>query len=459
MPAEDLPIAEFAFPGPGRDRLVAAILAGEKTTTSGLVAEYEKQGEPLPHPGLRQVVVDSAGHPVAVIETTGVRVIRLGDVDLAHALGEGEGFTSVAAWRAGHERYWHSAEVRDSLRDPGFTVDDETLIVAEAFRLVEARDPGSPAGPGGDRYARPGVLGAIGGTPLVWLNRIAPGSGARICVKLESANPTGSMKDRMAAEVIRAAAADGRLPPGGTVVEYTAGTTGISLALVCAVLGYRLHVVFSDAFSQEKRLTMRAFGAQITDVASDQGRITEKLIKEMIATSERISRQPGHWWADQLSNHDAIRGYFALGHEIWRQAGARVDAFVQSVGTAHSIHGAAAALREHRPDVAVIAVEPAESAVLSGGPTGSHRIEGMGIGFIPPLWDPAGVDRIEQVSSEDAQRMARRLAGEEGIFAGTSTGANIVAALRVAGRLPPEATVATIAVDSGLRYLSTVPYA
>jgi cysteine synthase len=464
MSAEDLPVAEFAFPGPLRDKLVAAILAGQKTTTSGLVADYEVAGEPLPHAGLRQVVVDSAGHPVAVIETTAVRVVRLGDVDLAHALGEGEGYTSVAEWRAGHERFWHSAEVRESLGDPGFTVDDDTLIVAEAFRLVESRGPagplpGSAAEPGAGRDARSGVLGAIGGTPLVWLNRITARDGARICVKLESANPTGSMKDRMAAEVIRAAAADGRLPPGGTVVEYTAGTTGVSLALVCAVLGYRLHVVFSDAFSQEKRLTMRAFGARITDVASDEGRITEKLIKEMIATADRISRQPGHWWADQLNNHDAARGYSGLGHEIWRQAGGRVDAFVQSVSTAHSIHGTAAALREHSPGVTVVAVEPAESAVLSGGPTGAHRIEGIGIGFIPPLWDPSQVDGIEQVATEDAARMARRLASEEGIFAGTSTGANVVAALRVAGRLPPEATVATIAVDSGLRYLSTVPYA
>src|SRR6516162_9878551 len=136
MPAEDLPVAEFAFPGPVRDQLVAAILAGQKTTTSGLVADYEKEGEPLPHPGLRQVVVDSAGHQVAVIETTAVRVIRLGDVDLPHALGEGEGYTSVAEWRAGHERFWHSAEMRESLGDPGFTVDDDTLVVAQTFRLL-----------------------------------------------------------------------------------------------------------------------------------------------------------------------------------------------------------------------------------------------------------------------------------------------------------------------------------
>ena len=135
MPPEDLPVAEFAFPGPLRDQLVAAILAGAKTTTTGLVADYEHEGDPLPWAGLRQAVTDSAGNRVAVIETTAVRVIRLADVDLAHALGEGEGFTSVAGWRAGHEQFWHSAEYRAALGDPGFTVDDETLVVAQAFRL------------------------------------------------------------------------------------------------------------------------------------------------------------------------------------------------------------------------------------------------------------------------------------------------------------------------------------
>lgn len=300
-----------------------------------------------------------------------------------------------------------------------------------------------------------GALAAVGGTPMVELTKIVNSSGARILIKLESANPTGSMKDRMAVEVIRSAARDGRLQPGDTVVEYTAGTTGISLAFVCAALGYRLHVVFSDAFSQEKRRTMLAFGAQITDVPSDGGRITESLIKQMIATADEISRQPGHWWSDQLNNHDAIRGYTDLGHEIWQQSGGRVDAFVQSVGTAHAIHGAAAALREHDATVKVIAVEPAESAVLSGGATGSHRIEGIGIGFVPPLWNPAQVDEIHPVSSSDAQLMARRLAREEGIFVGASTGANVVASLDVASRLPSTASVVTVGVDSGLRYLST----
>ena len=311
------------------------------------------------------------------------------------------------------------------------------------------------AAPGGRST---GVLAAVGGTPIVELRRLVPNSGARIFVKWEPANPTGSMKDRMAVEVIRSAAADGRLPPGGTVVEYTAGTTGISLALVCAALGYRLHVVFSDAFSVEKRKTMLALGAEITDEPSDGGRITEELIKRMIATSQEISTRPGHWWADQLNNHDAVRGYLPLGEEIWKQTGGRVDAFVHAVGTAHSIHGAPRGFGETASPARVVAVEPAESAVLSGAPTGAHRIEGIGIGFIPPLWQPELVDSIEQVRSDDAQQMARRLAAEEGIFAGTSTGANVIAALRVAETLPAGAQVVTLAVDSGLRYLSKAPY-
>jgi cysteine synthase A len=299
------------------------------------------------------------------------------------------------------------------------------------------------------------LLDAIGNTPLVELRRVAPAGSARVIAKLESANPTGSMKDRMARALVERAAADGRLPPGGTVVEYTAGTTGISLALVCAALGYRSHFVFSDAFSEEKRRTMRAYGAEITDVPSEKGKINEQLVRKMIETAREISRRPGHWWCDQLNNRDGEAGYYPLGEEFWQQSGQRVDAFVHSVSTAHSIHGTAHALRSHNPRLRVCAVEPAESAVLSGGPSGSHQIEGIGIGFIPPLWKPNEVDEIVTVSTQDAKAMARRLAREEAIFAGISTGANVVAALRVAQRLGAGATVATLVVDSGLRYLST----
>jgi cysteine synthase len=302
------------------------------------------------------------------------------------------------------------------------------------------------------------ILEAIGNTPLVRLQRLAPPGSARVVVKLESANPTGSMKDRVARAMIEHAAADGRLAAGDTVVEYTAGTTGISLALVCAALGFNAHFVFSDAFSEDKRHTMRAYGATITDVPSDRGQITEKLIKALISTAADLSRLPGHWGCDQLNNRDGEAGYYALGEELWGQSGASVDAFVQAVGTAHSLNGTAHTLRRHNPRLRVVAVEPAESPVLSGGPTGAHNIDGIGIGFVPPLFRRADVDEILTVSTADAKAMARRLAREEAIFAGTSTGANVVAALRVAARLGSGATVATIAVDSGLRYLRTDLY-
>lgn len=305
---------------------------------------------------------------------------------------------------------------------------------------------------------RAGVLDAVGDTPLIPLRRLVPAGHARVLAKLEWANPTGSMKDRMAVAAIDAAAADGRLPPGGTVVEYTAGTTGISLGLVCAARGFGLEIVFSDAFSDEKRRMMESFGAHITDVPSHNKGITESLIKEMISTSEKIAAKPGHWWCDQLTNHDAVTGYLPLGEEIWDQTDGEVDAFVHSVGTAHSIQGVAQALWAHRGDIRIIAVEPAESAVLSGGSTGSHRIEGIGIGFIPPLWDRNLVDEIRTITTDEAWSMARRLAAEEGIFAGASSGANVAVALRVAEQLGSDATVVTLIVDSGLRYVSTDLY-
>lgn len=307
--------------------------------------------------------------------------------------------------------------------------------------------------------ASSGVLAAIGNTPLMELRRLPPSGAARIVMKLESANPTGSMKDRVARAMIERAAADGRLKPRDTVVEYTAGTTGISLALVAAALGYKAHFVFSNAFSPDKRSTMRAYGAEITDVEAPGGLITGGLIKALIARADEISRLPRHWYCDQLNNRDGEAGYHSLGEELWQQSGGRVDAFVQAVGTAHSIHGSASALRLHNPRLEVIAVEPAESAVLSGRPAGAHSIDGIGIGFVPPLWRRAEVDEILTVPTAEAKAMARRLAREEGVFAGTSTGANLVAALAVAQRLGPKATVATIAVDSGLRYLSTDVFA
>jgi len=302
------------------------------------------------------------------------------------------------------------------------------------------------------------VLESIGNTPLVQLRKVVPPGSARVLVKLEWANPTGSMKDRMAKAVIEAAETGGRLQPGGTVVEYTGGSTGSSLALVCAAKGYPLEIVTSDAFSEEKIRTMRAFGAHLTIIQSENGEITAKLIKDMIEAARQISQRPGHWWVDQIGNQDAAAGYYSMGEEIWEQTGGKVDAFVHSVGSAHALNGVAKALREHASDLYVAAVEPSESAVLSGKPKGSHKIEGIGIGFIPTHWKPDEVDEILTNSTEEAIQMCRRLAREEGIFAGTSSGLNVVAALRVAERLGSDATVVTLMVDSGLRYLSTDVY-
>ena len=302
------------------------------------------------------------------------------------------------------------------------------------------------------------IKDAIGNTPIIELKNIVPVNSARIMAKLESANPTGSMKDRMAKSVIEAAEKKGYIKPGSTIVEYTAGTTGISLAFVCASLGYQFHAVFSDAFSNEKRITMKAFGATITDVFSDNKQINEKLIKDMIETSRKISEQENHWWADQLNNHDAEQGYYPLGDEIWEQSEGSVEAFVHTVSTAHSLHGVTKSLLKYNNNMKTFAVEPEESAVLSGRPSGSHKIEGIGIGFIPPLWQPDIVNEILTVTTDDAMAMARKLAKEEGIFAGTSTGANICASLRIAERLGPGKTVATIIIDSGLRYISTPLY-
>jgi cysteine synthase A len=303
------------------------------------------------------------------------------------------------------------------------------------------------------------VLSGIGNTPLVELRNVVPAGSARIVVKLEWANPTGSMKDRMAQAAIAGAERSGRLRAGGTVVEATMGTTGISLAFICAAKGYRMEVVFSDAFSVEKRATMQAFGAHVTEVPSDRRQITEALVREMTRTAAVIGDRPEHWYCDQLNNPDAITGYLPLGEELWQQTAGQLTAFVQSVSTGHSIHGVTEALWRHSRKIQIVAVEPAESPVLSGGRSGAHRIEGIGIGYLPPLWRPELVNDIYPVTTAEAVRMARRLAREEGIFAGTSSGANVVAALRPAADLGPGATVATLIVDSGLRYLSTELYA
>ncbi|MGH9461349.1 MAG: PLP-dependent cysteine synthase family protein [Vicinamibacteria bacterium] len=302
------------------------------------------------------------------------------------------------------------------------------------------------------------VIGAVGGTPLVELKRIVPPHHARVLVKVEGQNPTGSMKDRMALSVIDGAAKSGRLQPSGTVVEYTGGSTGTSLAFVCAARGFPITLVTSDAFSREKRDHMRALGADVIELESDGGKTTRELIQRMIAKAAELSAAPDAFFADQFNNPDAAAGYRSLADEIWHQTGGRVDAFVQSVGTAQCIRGVAKVLRSRKPDVRIIAVEPAESPVLSGGTPGAHEIEGVGPGFVPPLWDADLVDGIVSISTADAKEMARRLARQEALFAGTSSGANVVAALGAAERLGPGGTVVTLLCDSGLKYLSTDLY-
>ncbi|HEY0394654.1 MAG TPA: cysteine synthase family protein [Candidatus Elarobacter sp.] len=305
------------------------------------------------------------------------------------------------------------------------------------------------------RASRRNVLDGIGDTPAVPLRNVVPRNGARLLVKLESENPTGSMKDRMALAMIEAAEADGRLSPGGAVVEYTGGSTGVSLALVCTVKGYSLHIVTSDAFSEEKLDHMRILGAQLSIVRSDAGRMTEKLTKDMIAEAGAIAAQTDAFWTDQMKNRDQLSAYRAMADEIWEQAGGRVDGFVQSVGTAASLRGVGERLRERNPRVQVSAVEPAESPVLSGGSTGAHSIDGIGAGYVVPLWDEALADGIERVSTDEAVAMALRLAREEGLFAGASTGANVIAALRLAETLPASATVVTLMCDTGMKYFKT----
>jgi cysteine synthase A len=304
------------------------------------------------------------------------------------------------------------------------------------------------------RELRRDILQCIGNTSLLPLRRVVPKNGSRILLKLENENPTGSMKDRMALAMIEAAEADGRLTADGSVVEYTGGSTGVSLALVCAVKRYPLHIVTSDAFAREKLEHMKILGARLQIVRSESGGMTEKLTRDMIEAARIIAEEAGSFWTDQLNNTDQLAAYHKMAEEIWLQTGGEIDGFVQSVGTAASLRGTGEALRRHNQRIRLVAVEPAESPVLSGGRTGAHKIDGIGAGFVVPLWQGDIADRIEQVSTEEAVAMVKRLSQEEGLFAGTSTGCNVIAALRLADELGPEATIVTIMCDTGMKYLS-----
>jgi cysteine synthase len=302
------------------------------------------------------------------------------------------------------------------------------------------------------------ILQSIGNTSMVEVRGVVPAGCGQIMAKLEWQNPTGSMKDRMALAVISRAEADGRLRPDGTVVEYTGGSTGASLALVCAAKGYKIHLVSAKAFSQEKLDHMVAYGAQLTLVPYDGGGMTKQLFLDMIEAARNLCRQPNTYWVNQLSNPDTISGYASLGEEIWRQTEGRIDAFVQSVGTSASLNGVATVLKRYNSGIKIIAVEPEESSVLLGKPAGAHDIEGIGVGYTPPLWNPALVNEVLAVKTSDAKEMARQLARKDGIFAGTSSGGNVHAAIRVANKLGPSSRVVTLMIDSGLKYVSTDLY-
>jgi cysteine synthase A len=300
-------------------------------------------------------------------------------------------------------------------------------------------------------------IDAIGGTPVVRLDNLAPADGAEVWVKLEGANPTGSYKDRMALAMIEGAERDGRLAPGQTVVEYTGGSTGSSLAYVCAVTGHPLRIVSSDAFAPEKIQTMRAFGADVELVPSPGG-ITPDLIPSMVRRAGEIARETGAFATDQFNNTDMIDGYHRLGEELLEQLGT-VDAFCCYVGTAGCFLGTSRALRGKLPAVHRVVLEPAESPVLSGGTAGSHHVEGGGIGYWPPQLHADDFDEVMAIPEADGFAMARRAARADGIFSGPSTGVNLVAALRLAERLGPGHRVVTLQVDSGLKYLSGPLYA
>lgn len=298
------------------------------------------------------------------------------------------------------------------------------------------------------------VLQAIGNTPVVQLHKVVPSGSAAVCVKLEYFNPTGSYKDRMALSMIEGAEARGTLLPGMTVVEYTGGSTGSLLAFVCAVKGYPFKVVSSDAFAREKLQTMRAFGAQLTIVPSRGGQITPDLIPRMMEEARTLAQEPNTYWTNQFHNADMLTGYEQIGQELLEQVDGPIHAFCGGVGTAGMLMGVARALRGAGNPMRIVALEPATSAVLSTGKAGTHHVEGIGVGFVPPLLDQAAYDQARGIDEGEARHMARRLAREEGIFVGVSSGLNVIGALQVARELGPGHTVVTVAVDTGLKYLA-----
>ena len=298
------------------------------------------------------------------------------------------------------------------------------------------------------------VLRAIGHTPLVKLTRVVPADSADVLVKLESINPTGSYKDRMALAMVEGAEARGALRPGMRVIEFTGGSTGSSLGMVCAAKGYPFVVLSSDAFAKEKLLTMTAFGADLRIVPSDGGKVSPGLFERFKTEIAKLAAEPNTFWTDQFHNADALNGYAEIGRELMEQADGRIDVFCGAVGTGGMLAGVARALREGGSRARIIALEPAESPAMTEGRGGAHRVEGIGTGSIPPHMSSRPYDEARAIREADGREMARRLAREEGLLIGTSSGLNIAAAVQIARELGPGKVVATVAVDSGLKYLA-----
>lgn len=294
----------------------------------------------------------------------------------------------------------------------------------------------------------------VGGTPVVHLQRVVPPEAADVFVKLEWFNPTGSYKDRMALAMVEEAEKRGELRPGMTVVEYTGGSTGSSLAYVCAAKGYRLKVVSSDAFASEKLKTMLAFGADLTILPSDGGRVTPDLTPRMIDKAAEYAAEPDTYWTNQLSNADSIVGYRKIGEELLAQMDRPIDVFCAAVGTAGLTMGVSSALSDGGSSARIVIFEPASTPFITQGRAGTHRVEGIGIGFMPPLLDTDRFDEARAIDEADAREMARRLAAEEGLLAGTSSGLNVYGAIEIAKELGPGHTVVTVACDTGLKYLA-----
>ena len=298
------------------------------------------------------------------------------------------------------------------------------------------------------------ILEIIGNTPIVKLQKIVSRGCGEIYLKLEAYNPTGSKKDRMALAMIEGAEKRGDLKKGMTVVEYSGGSTGAGLAFVCSLKGYRFRLITADVFGKEKISLMNSLGADLEVIKSRDGKITKELINKMINRAKEISKEPNTFFTNQLDNEDVIKGFVPLGEEILDQINGSIDAVCDTVGTAGTLMGIAKAFKNANSNSKIIAVEPSSSPILSEGIKGSHNVEGVGLGFIPKIYDSKLVDDVITIEESIARQTSRDLALKEGVFCGTSSGMNVAAAIQISQKLGQKSQVVAIACDTGLKYLS-----